>query len=229
MVPPSEEPGRPDGTTGRHTLSPATSPAPEGAPGRRVFVIDNYDSFTYNLAQELGELGALVEVARNDAVSPDELAAWEPDGIVISPGPGGPEDAGVSNEMVRRFAGEVPVLGVCLGHQCIGAVYGGTIVRAPELVHGKTSEIHHDRAGVFAELPTPFAATRYHSLILDEDTCPTELEVTARSEGGLIMGVRHRTLALEGVQFHPESVLTGVGMQLLGTFLRSLPAPTATV
>lgn len=192
---------------------------------QRVFLIDNYDSFTYNLVQELGELGAVVEVARNDAVAPDEIAQWRPDGIVISPGPGGPDDAGVSNDVVRRFAGHVPVLGVCLGHQCIAAVYGGSIVRAPELVHGKTSHIHHDGAGVFADLPNPFAATRYHSLILDEATCPAELAITARSDGGLVMGLRHRRLPLEGVQFHPESILTGVGMRLLATFLGSLPAP----
>lgn len=194
-----------------------------------MFLVDNYDSFTYNLAQELGELGAVVEVARNDAVTPAEIAAWRPDGIVISPGPGGPEDAGISNEVVRHFAGDVPILGVCLGHQCIAAVYGGAIVRAPELVHGKTSGIHHEQAGVLDGLPSPFSATRYHSLILDEAACPPELEITARSGDGLIMGLRHRTVAVEGVQFHPESVLTRVGMQLLGTFLRSLPASTAAV
>lgn len=228
MLPPEDETGRPDPVAGRRTLSPAAPPAPEGA-RRRVFVVDNYDSFTYNLAQELGELGATVEVARNDAVAPADIAAWQPDGIVISPGPGGPDDAGVSNDVVRRFAGEVSVLGVCLGHQCIAAVYGGAIVRAPELVHGKTSEIHHDGGGVFDGLPNPFPATRYHSLILDEATCPPQLEVTARSGDGLIMGLRHRTLAIEGVQFHPESVLTRVGMRLLGTFLRSLPAPATAV
>lgn len=192
-------------------------------------MVDNYDSFTYNLAQELGELGAVVEVARNDAVTPADIAGWQPDGIVISPGPGGPQDAGVSNEVVRRFAEDVPVLGVCLGHQCIAAVYGGTIVRAPELVHGKTSEIHHDQTGALDGLPSPFSATRYHSLIVDEGTFPPELDITARSADGVIMGLRHRTIAIEGVQFHPESVLTRVGMQLLGTFLRSLPASAAAV
>jgi anthranilate synthase/aminodeoxychorismate synthase-like glutamine amidotransferase len=195
----------------------------------RVFLIDNYDSFTYNLVQELGELGAEVEVARNDAVTVQGIADWQPDGIVISPGPGGPDDAGVSNDVVRRFAGGVPLLGVCLGHQCIAAVYGGAIVRASELVHGKTSEIHHDDAGVFAGLPNPFAATRYHSLILDEATCPGELAITARSSAGLVMGLRHHRLSVEGVQFHPESILTGSGMRLLSTFLDSLPAGRSAV
>jgi anthranilate synthase/aminodeoxychorismate synthase-like glutamine amidotransferase len=195
----------------------------------RVFLIDNYDSFTYNLVQELGELGAEVEVARNDAVTVQGIADWQPDGIVISPGPGGPDDAGVSNDVVRRFAGGVPLLGVCLGHQCIAAVYGGAIVRASELVHGKTSEIHHDDAGVFAGLPNPFAATRYHSLILDEATCPGELAITARSSAGLVMGLRHHRLPVEGVQFHPESILTGSGMRLLSTFLDSLPAGRSAV
>ncbi|PSO46826.1 MAG: anthranilate/aminodeoxychorismate synthase component II [Actinobacteria bacterium QS_5_72_10] len=195
----------------------------------RVFLIDNYDSFTYNLVQELGELGAEVEVARNDAVTVQGIADWQPDGIVISPGPGGPDDAGVSNDVVRRFAGGVPLLGVCLGHQCIAAVYGGAIVRASELVHGKTSEIHHDDAGVFAGLPNPFAATRYHSLILDEATCPGELAITARSSAGLVMGLRHHRLPVEGVQFHPESILTGSGMRLLSTFLDSLPVGRSAV
>jgi anthranilate synthase/aminodeoxychorismate synthase-like glutamine amidotransferase len=193
-------------------------------PMARVFLVDNYDSFTYNLAQELGELGAHVEVARHDAFSLDELAAWGADGIVISPGPGTPGDAGLSRDVVRRFAGQVPLLGVCLGHQCIAEVYGGTIVRAPELVHGKTSAIHHDGRGVFAGLPQPFAATRYHSLVLDAATVPDELDVTARTDNGLIMGLRHREQPVEGVQFHPESILTTVGMDLLGNFLRALPA-----
>jgi anthranilate synthase component II len=199
--------------------------------GPRVFLVDNYDSFTYNLAQELGELGAEVEVARHDAFTLDELAAHDPDGIVISPGPGAPKDAGLSKDVIRRFAGEVPLLGVCLGHQCIAEVYGGAIVRAPELVHGKTSPISHDGKGVFAGLPQPFAATRYHSLVLDEATVPDELAVTARTPDGLIMGVRHRGLPVEGVQFHPESILTTEGMGLLANFLATLrttsrPLPT---
>ncbi|CAN5466403.1 aminodeoxychorismate/anthranilate synthase component II [soil metagenome] len=192
--------------------------------GPRIFVVDNYDSFTYNLVQELGELGAVVEVARNDAFSIADVAADPPDGVVISPGPGAPKDAGLSNEVVRVLAGRVPILGVCLGHQCIAEVYGGVIVRAPELVHGKTSPITHDGRGVFAGLPQPFPATRYHSLVLDPATVPAELEVTARTPDGLIMGLRHRLLPVEGVQFHPESILTVVGMDLLGNFLRALRA-----
>jgi len=192
--------------------------------GPRIFVVDNYDSFTYNLVQELGELGAVVEVARNDAFSIADVAADPPDGVVISPGPGAPKDAGLSNEVVRVLAGRVPILGVCLGHQCIAEVYGGVIVRAPELVHGKPSPITHDGRGVFAGLPQPFPATRYHSLVLDPATVPAELEVTARTPDGLIMGLRHRLLPVEGVQFHPESILTVVGMDLLGNFLRALRA-----
>jgi anthranilate synthase/aminodeoxychorismate synthase-like glutamine amidotransferase len=192
--------------------------------GPRIFVVDNYDSFTYNLVQELGELGAVVEVARNDAFSIADVAADPPDGVVISPGPGAPKDAGLSNEVVRVLAGRVPILGVCLGHQCIAEVYGGVIVRAPELVHGKTSPISHDGRGVLAGLPQPFPATRYHSLVLDPATVPAELEVTARTPDGLIMGLRHRLLPVEGVQFHPESILTVVGMDLLGNFLRALRA-----
>jgi anthranilate synthase component 2 len=194
----------------------------------RVFIVDNYDSFTYNLAQELGELGAEVEVARHDAFTIGELYELAPDGIVISPGPGTPADAGLSNEVVRAFAGDIPLLGVCLGHQCIAEVYGGTIVRAPELVHGKTSRMAHDGAGVFAGLANPFDATRYHSLVLDPATLPAELRVTAtcRAADGteLIMGLRHRVQPVEGVQFHPESILTSAGMDLLANFLRSLPA-----
>jgi len=196
-----------------------------GSSRPRVFVVDNYDSFTHNLVQELGELGADVEVARNDAFTIPELVELAPDGVVISPGPGEPKDAGLSNDVVRACAGRIPLLGVCLGHQCIGAVYGGRIVRAPELVHGKTSPIHHDGAGVFAGLPQPFPATRYHSLVVHPDTVAAELVVTARTARGLIMGLRHRTLAVEGVQFHPESILTSAGMDLLGNFLGSLPVP----
>jgi anthranilate synthase component 2 len=194
----------------------------------RVFVIDNYDSFTYNLVQELGELGAVVEVARNDAFAVAEVAGAAPDGIVISPGPGTPDDAGQSNAVVAELGGRVPILGVCLGHQCIAHVFGGRIVRAPELLHGKTSQIHHTGEGVFADLPSPFTATRYHSLVVDADTLPTELEITARTSPGLIMGLRHRTAPIEGVQFHPESILTVAGMDLLRTFLRRLtPAVVA--
>jgi len=192
-------------------------------PGPRVLLVDNYDSFTYNLAQELGVLGADVEVARNDAFTVADVEAAVPDGIVISPGPGTPDDAGLSNEVIRRFAGVTPILGVCLGHQCIGQVYGGRVVRAPELLHGKTSAIRHDDDGVFAGLPQGFAATRYHSLIVAEDDLPAVLRVTARSSGsGLIMGLRHRELPVEGVQFHPESVLTWAGRDLLGNFLHRL-------
>lgn len=186
-----------------------------------LLMIDNYDSFTWNLAQELGELGAEVEVARHDAFTIDELITSRPDGIVISPGPGTPSDAGLSNEVVRRCAGAVPILGVCLGHQCIGEVFGGRVVRAPELMHGKTSPISHDDVGVLKGLPEPFDATRYHSLIVEEDSLPDVLEVTARTSG-LIMGLRHRELAVEGIQFHPESILTSAGMDLLANFLRSL-------
>jgi anthranilate synthase component 2 len=188
----------------------------------RVFLVDNYDSFTYNIAQELGELGADVEVARNDAFTLDELAALRPDGIVISPGPGTPAEAGLSNDVIRRFGGQISLLGVCLGHQCIGEVYGGQVVQAPELVHGKTSLIHHDARGVFSGLPQPFDATRYHSLVVAADSVPASLEVTARTANGLIMGLRHRHWAVEGVQFHPESILTTAGMDLLANFLASL-------
>jgi anthranilate synthase component II len=190
--------------------------------GARVFIVDNYDSFTYNIAQELGELGAQVEVARHDAVTTAELADLAPDGIVISPGPGTPSDGGISNEVIATFAGRIPLLGVCLGHQCIAEVFGATIVRAPELVHGKTSLIHHDGRGVFTGLPQPFDATRYHSLVVDPASVPPVLEVTARTDNGLIMGLRHRDAAVEGVQFHPESILTTAGMDLLGNFLASL-------
>ena len=191
----------------------------------RIFIVDNYDSFTYNLAQELGELGAELDVRRHDAFTLDELAALAPDGIVISPGPGTPDDAGLSSDVIRAFAGRIPIFGVCLGMQCMAAVYGGAIVRAPELVHGKTSMIHHDGKGVFAGLDNPFEATRYHSLIVDEASVPDVLEITARTPNGLIMGLRHRELPVEAVQFHPESVLTTSGMALLGNFLNSLPVP----
>jgi anthranilate synthase/aminodeoxychorismate synthase-like glutamine amidotransferase len=186
----------------------------------RVLIVDNYDSFTYNLAQELGELGVAVEVLRNDAFTVAELTDDLPDGVVISPGPGDPSDAGLSNDVVRAVAGRRPLLGVCLGHQCIAEVYGGRIVRAPVLVHGKTSAIYHRRVGVFAGLPVPFDATRYHSLVVDRDRLPPELRVTAETSDGLVMALVHRQLDVEGVQFHPESVLTGSGMQLLGNWVR---------
>jgi anthranilate synthase component 2 len=186
----------------------------------QLFVIDNYDSFTYNLVQGLGELGAQVEVARNDAFDLDDVSAVAPDGIVVSPGPGTPADAGLSNAVIATFGAEVPVLGVCLGHQCIAKVFGGRIVRAPELLHGKTSQIHHTGAGVFADLPSPIVATRYHSLIVAEADLPDVLQVTARTHDGLIMGLRHRSRPIEGVQFHPESILTSAGMDLLRTFVR---------
>jgi anthranilate synthase component 2 len=182
-------------------------------------MIDNYDSFTYNLYQYLGELGAEVRVVRNDAISAEALAGDPPAGLIISPGPGTPDEAGVSLAALRVLAGRCPILGVCLGHQCIGQVFGGRIVRAPEVRHGKTSPIHHANAGVFAGLPQLFAATRYHSLVLDRATCPPELEITAWTDDGLIMGVRHRAYPIEGVQFHPESILTEGGHALLANFL----------
>jgi anthranilate synthase/aminodeoxychorismate synthase-like glutamine amidotransferase len=190
--------------------------------GPRILLVDNYDSFVYNLVQELGELGADPVVHRNDAVDLDAIAAAAFDGIVISPGPGRPESAGISMAVVARFAGEVPILGVCLGHQCIGEVYGGTTVSAPTLMHGKTSEIHHDGRGLFAGLPNPLVATRYHSLVIDPPSMPDVLEVSATSDEGVVMGFRHRDLPVEGVQFHPESVLTASGPDLLRNFLGQL-------
>ena len=190
--------------------------------GPRVLVIDNYDSFVYNLVQELGELGAEPVVHRNDAIDVAGIRAAHPDAVLISPGPGRPEDGGISLEAIETLGGEIPLLGVCLGHQCIGQVYGGTVVPAPALMHGKTSEIHHDGRGIFAGLPNPFVATRYHSLVIDPATVPEVLEVTATSSDGVIMGLRHRTLRVEGVQFHPESVLTASGPALLGNFLAGL-------
>jgi len=190
----------------------------------RVLVIDNYDSFVYNLVQELGELGADPFVFRNDAIDIDGIRAEDPDAILISPGPGRPEGAGVTTAVVRQLAGVYPILGVCLGHQAIGQVFGGTVVAAPTLMHGKTSSIHHDGRGVFAGLPDPFVATRYHSLVVEPDSVPDELEVTATTSDGVIMGLRHRTLAVEGVQFHPESLLTPSGPGLLSNFLASTVA-----
>jgi para-aminobenzoate synthetase component 2 len=184
----------------------------------RVLVVDNYDSFVFNLVQYLGQLGAHVDVRRNDEVSPADGAGY--DGVLLSPGPGVPEAAGVCVPMVRELAGRVPILGVCLGHQAICVAYGGRVTRAPELLHGKTSLVHHDGTGVLAGLPDPFTATRYHSLALDPATLPDELLVTGRTESGVVMSVRHRTLAVEGVQFHPESVLTPDGPALAENFLR---------
>jgi anthranilate synthase component II len=195
--------------------------------GPRVLVLDNYDSFVYNLVQELGELGAEPVVFRNDAIDVAGIRANQPDAVLISPGPGRPVDGGVSLEAIRRLSGEIPLLGVCLGHQCIGQAYGAEIVSAPQLMHGKTSEIHHDGKGIFAELPNPFVATRYHSLVVRPDSVPSELEVTATSTDGVVMGLRHRSLAVEGVQFHPESVLTASGPALLANFLGQLGAETA--
>ncbi len=185
----------------------------------RVLVIDNYDSFVYNLVQYLGELGAEPIVARNDALSTDDIAELVPDRILISPGPGTPDDAGVSNEAISEFGSSIPILGVCLGHQCIGQGFGAKIVRAERVMHGKTSVITHDAGGVFAGLPDPLEATRYHSLVVDPDSVPAELEVTARTDDGTIMGLRHRTQPIEGVQFHPESILTVAGHDLLSNFL----------
>ena len=188
--------------------------------GARVLVIDNYDSFVYNLVQYLGELGAEPEVHRHDALTLDELLARAPDAVLVSPGPGRPEDAGVSMDAIAAF-GEagVPVLGVCLGHQCIGARYGGEVVRAERVMHGKTSEVAHTGVGVFAGLPSPFTATRYHSLVVDAASVPECLEVTATTVDGIVMGLRHRELPVHGVQFHPEAVLTASGHDLLRNFL----------
>jgi anthranilate synthase/aminodeoxychorismate synthase-like glutamine amidotransferase len=194
-----------------------------GIPGM-VFVLDNYDSFTYNLVQYLGELGAKVVVRRNDEVSVAEVEAMRPERILLSPGPCTPQEAGISIELVRHFAGKVPLLGVCLGHQAIGAAFGGEVVRAPKLMHGKTSEVQHDGKTIFKDLPSPMTATRYHSLIVQEKDLPEELEISAyASENGgsrVIMGLRHKRFPVEGVQFHPESVLTGEGKRLIANFLQ---------
>jgi anthranilate synthase/aminodeoxychorismate synthase-like glutamine amidotransferase len=187
--------------------------------GPRILVIDNYDSFTYNLVQYLGELGAEPVVHRNDAIDADEAMALEPDAVLVSPGPGTPADAGVSNDVIRRFTGVRPVLGVCLGHQCIGEVFGGEVVRAPAIMHGKTSLIRHDGLGVFAGLPDPLEATRYHSLVVAPESVPAKLVVSARTDDGVVMGLRHRDHPTEGVQFHPESILTAAGHDLLRNFL----------
>jgi len=186
---------------------------------RRVLIIDNYDSFTYNLVQQLGEIGAEITVFRNDAIDIAGIRAAAPDAIVLSPGPGRPEDAGITCMVIEDLGGEIPILGVCLGHQAIGQVFGGEIVAAPTLMHGKTSQIHHQGTGVFTGLPDPFTATRYHSLVIDPTTVPEVLEVTATTADGVIMGVAHRSLNIHGVQFHPESILSPLGPQLLATFL----------
>ena len=183
-------------------------------------MIDNYDSFTYNLVQYFGELGAKVEVHRNDELTVEDIARLKPAHIVISPGPCTPNEAGVSVETIKRFAGEIPILGVCLGHQSIGQAFGGNIVRAKQLMHGKTSPIHHHDVGVFKGLPAPFTATRYHSLVIERESLPDMLEVTAWTDDGEIMGVRHKSLPVEGVQFHPESILTQHGHDLLRNFLQ---------
>ena len=184
-----------------------------------ILLLDNYDSFTFNLAQYLGELGCQVEVHRNDKISVEEIARRKPEKIVISPGPCTPQEAGISVELVERLAGKFPILGVCLGHQAIGAAFGGKIVRAPKLFHGKTSEIHHDKKTIFRGLDDPFTATRYQSLIVERKSLPRELAITAETDDGIIMGFRHRRHKIEGVQFHPESVLTSSGKQLLQNFL----------
>ena len=193
--------------------------------GARVVVIDNYDSFVYNLVQYLGELGAEPEVYRHDEIDLAGLTALNPDGLVVSPGPGRPEDAGISSAAIKSL-GEAgtPVLGVCLGHQCIGAVYGGSIERAPRVMHGKTSEIIHDGTGVFAGIPSPFVATRYHSLVVERDSVPDVLRITAETEDGLVMGLRHVEFPIEGVQFHPEAILTESGRPLIANFLSEIAA-----
>ena len=190
--------------------------------GRRILVIDNYDSFVFNLVQYLGELGAQTVVWRNDAGTVDDVRGLRPDGVVISPGPGHPRDARLSVDVVRELGPTLPVLGVCLGHQVIGHVYGGRVGAAPELVHGKTSQVLHQGAGVLAGLPAPFAATRYHSLVVEREGLPPTLEVTGETAGGLVMALRHRHHPAEGVQFHPESILTESGHQLLGNWLTGL-------
>ncbi|HEX5233738.1 MAG TPA: aminodeoxychorismate/anthranilate synthase component II [Silvibacterium sp.] len=184
-----------------------------------VFVLDNYDSFTYNLVQYMGELGAEMVIRRNDELSVDEVEALAPERILLSPGPCTPQEAGISMELVRRMAGQVPILGVCLGHQAIGAAFGGDVVRARKVMHGKTSEVEHDGKTVFAGIASPMTCTRYHSLIVSEKNLPDELEVSARTADGTIMGLRHRKYAVEGVQFHPESVLTDDGKRLIENFL----------
>lgn len=184
-----------------------------------ILLLDNYDSFTYNLAQYLGEMGQQLEVRRNDKITLDEIAALEPERIVISPGPCTPHEAGISIDLIKRFAGEIPILGVCLGHQAIGEAFGGKVIRAKQVMHGKTSEVNHDGKTIFRGLAQPFTATRYHSLIVEKKSLPRELEISAETNDGVIMALRHKKLRVEGVQFHPESVLTESGRQLLRNFL----------
>jgi len=200
-------------------------PAPAEVAPRRVLVVDNYDSFVFNLVQYLAQLGAQCTVRRNDEVRPDEVGSY--DGVLLSPGPGTPERAGVCVDLVREAAGTVPVLGVCLGHQAIAVAYGATVDRAPELLHGKTSEVLHEGDGVLAGLSSPFTATRYHSLAVRPETLPDELEVTGRTAGGVVMALRHRDVAVEGVQFHPESVLTEGGHLMLANWLVTCGDPSA--
>ena len=188
----------------------------------RVLVIDNYDSFVYNLVQYLGEAGAEPIVHRHDAITLEQAVEIDPDGVLISPGPGTPDDAGISNEAILHFTGRKPVLGVCLGHQAIGQVFGGTVVRAPEIMHGKTSLVRHEGIGVFTGLPQPLEATRYHSLVVDRDSVPDVLEITAETDDGIVMGLRHREHPTEGVQFHPESILTTGGHDLVENFLEQV-------
>jgi anthranilate synthase/aminodeoxychorismate synthase-like glutamine amidotransferase len=185
----------------------------------KVLLIDNYDSFTYNLAQYLGELGAEVAVERNDAITLESIRERAPNALVISPGPCTPNEAGISMDVIRTFAGEIPLLGVCLGHQCIGQVFGGRVVRAPRIMHGKTSKMFHDEKGLFTDVENPFVATRYHSLVIAPETLPDALEVTAKTWEDEIMGVRHKQHLVEGVQFHPESIMTTAGKKLLANFL----------
>ena len=184
-----------------------------------ILVIDNYDSFTFNLVQYLGEMGHELKVFRNDAIALETINALAPSSIVISPGPGRPENSGIIVEVIREVSGRIPILGVCLGHQAIGAAFGGDIVAAPTIMHGKTSEIFHDGKTIFSGLPSPFRATRYHSLVVAPETFPSCLEISARTEDGVIMGLRHREMLVEGVQFHPESILTDIGMKLLSNFV----------
>ncbi len=213
---------RGDARRGAHATEAAHRGAARRAEAARVLMVDNYDSFTFNLVQYLGELGAEVEVFRNDAVDVAGIRARRPDGLVLSPGPCTPDDAGVTLEAIRALAGELPILGVCLGHQAIGQAFGGRVVRNARIVHGKSSPVRHASAGVFAGLPSPFEAGRYHSLVVERATLPAALEVTAWTDEDEIMGLRHRSLDVEGVQFHPESILTLEGKRLLGNWLRRL-------
>jgi para-aminobenzoate synthetase component 2 len=216
---------RDDGRVSAQAPPDPVRPRTDGRPALRILVVDNYDSFVFNLVQYLAQLGAVTEVRRNDAVEPAEADGF--DGVLLSPGPGVPEEAGVCVDLVRHAAGRVPVLGVCLGHQAIGVAYGATVDRAPELLHGKTSQVHHHGDGVLAGLPDPFTATRYHSLAVVPSSVPAEIEVTGTTGSGVVMAMRHRELDLEGVQFHPESVLTQGGHRLLANWLVRCGDPEA--